>query len=193
MLGSEHPFVRATEALRRVRQQVGAVAVLLAIGVAARIASAAWSWALIGSAAVVLAGLLMIRAALRQQVRDEAINLLLTGYENASIGAVQNERRRLLAGRTRRALGRTYLTIARQAQLRAKFALARPLFQCWVVRDVVEELIAIGRALEADQVGAPAVARAERLISDGTSSLYGSDPRPLRLELQRILDDLRGG
>ena len=160
---------------------------------AARIANATWSWPLIGAAAIVLVGLLIILAAVRQRVRDEAINLLLTGYENAPIAAVQNERRRLVSRRTRRALGMNYMTIARQAGPGAGLvvASARPLFQRRIVRGVIEELVAIGRALERDDVAAPAVARAERLITDGTSNLYGSDQRSLKVELQRILNDLK--
>ena len=195
MLGSAHPFVRAEDTLRSVEEQAGAVAAVLAIGIAARIGNESWSWPLIGAAGIVLVGLLIILAAVRQRVRDEAINLLLTGYENAPIAAVQNERRRLVSRRTRRALGKTYMTIARQAGPGAGLvvASARPLFQRRIVRGVINELVAIGQALERDDVAAPAVARAERLITDGTSKLYGSDQRSLKLELQRILDDLTDG
>ena len=193
MLGSAHPFVRAAATLRSVEQQAGAVAAVLAIGAVARIADVTWSWPLICAAGIVLVGLVIILAAVRRCVRDEAINLLLTGYEDAPIAAVQNERRRLVSRRTRRALGRTYTTIAREAGPGAGLvvASARPLFQRRIVRGVINELVAIGQALERDDVAAPAVARAERLITDGTSNLYGSDQRSLKLELQRILNHLK--
>ena len=193
MLGSAHAFVRAAATLRSVEEQAGAVAAVLAIGIAARIGNETWSWPLIYAAGIVLVGLLIIRAAVRQGVRDEAINLLLTGYENVPIAAVQNERRRLVSRRTRCALGKTYMTIAREAGPGAGLVMAssRPLFQRRIVRGVINELVAIGQALERDDVAAPAVARAERLITDGTSNLYGSDQRALKLELQRILDELK--
>jgi hypothetical protein len=193
MLGSAHPFVRAAASFRSVEQQAAAVAAVLAIGAGARIAHVTWSWPLICAAGIVLVGLLIIRAAVRQRVRDEAINLLLTGYETAPIAAVQNQRRRLVSRRTRRALGRTYTTIARQAGPGAGLVVpsARPLFQRRIVRGVIDELVAIGQALERDDVAAPAVARAERLITDGTSNLYGSDQRSLKQELQRILKQLK--
>lgn len=195
MLGSEHPFVRASETFRSVVGQSAAVAAVLGAGIAARVANASWSWPLVGAAAIVLVALLIVLAAVRQRVRDEAIDLLLTGYQNAPIGAVQTERRRLVSRRTRQALGMSYVTIARQARPAAGLVVAgaRPLFQRRIVRGVIEELLAIGRALQDDRVAAPAVARAERLITDGTSNLYGSDQRSLKAELDRILDDLEHG
>ncbi len=155
MLGSEHPFVHASESRRSAVRQSAAVAAVLAGGIATRAANVAWSWALIGAATIVLSTLLIILAGLRQRVRDEAIDLLMTGYQNAPIAAVQNERRRLVSRRTRHALSDTYTTIARQAR--------------------------------------PAAARAERLITNGTSNLYGSDQRALKAEFTRILDDLEKG
>jgi hypothetical protein len=174
-------------------RQCAAVAGMVPIGVVAGLAHARWSGAVVGAAGVVLVVLLVVLAGVRQRVRDEAIDLLLTGYQNAPISAVQKERRRLSSGRARLGLSRTYVTIARQAQPGAGLVTpgARPLFQRSVVQGVVEELLAIARALEAGRACAPAVARAERLITNGTSKLYGSDQHALKAELNRILGDLQ--
>jgi hypothetical protein len=192
MFGVGHPFVRAAECRRRVLRQCAAVGCTLLVGILAGLAHNGWSWPLVGAAGVVLVTLLVILAGLRQRVREEAIDLLLTGYLNAPVSAIQVERRRLSSPRTRLALSRTYLTITQQARSGARLApAARPLFHPWVVRDVEEELLAVAHALEAERVSVLTVARAERLITNGTSNLYGFDPGSLKSDLHRILDDLK--
>ncbi len=162
------------------------------LGVGARVVDLTRSWAFIAAAGSVCTALIIMLVVVRQRVRDEAIELLLTGHQYAPIAAVENERRRLMSRSTRRALGKTYLTIADQARPKNVLLVAgaRPLFQRRVVNTVIDELLAVGRALESDQAGAPAVARAERLITNGTSHLYGSDQQALKAELSRILDEL---
>lgn len=149
-----------------------------------------WAWALAGAAVAVLGVLLMIVAARRQRVRDEAVGLLLSGYETGPIAAVHQQRKRLTARRTRRALSRTYRTIIYEARPRTTPVLAgtRPLFEPRVVRTVLAEILAVSRALEEDHVPATFVARAERLITATSSSLYGADPLALKADLRRILD-----
>ncbi|MGB0093750.1 MAG: hypothetical protein WBP81_14620 [Solirubrobacteraceae bacterium] len=70
---------------------------------------------------------------------------------------------------------------------------ARPLFHPRTVAAILEDLLAVARALEAEGVSAQGVARAERVFTDGASPLYGHDVIALHAELRRVHHDLLTG
>jgi hypothetical protein len=57
--------------------------------------------------------------------------------------------------------------------------------------DAACELAATAELIRAESAGLAGLALAERLITDGTSALYGDDPRLLRDELARLRFHLR--
>jgi hypothetical protein len=194
-LGTEHPLVRKLDALGTVAHQsrvVGVVAVASAVAV---VAGAAWADAFTIAGAAALAGLVLVAAALRQQVREQAIKLILADRDRLPVAAVQAQRRRLQATRTRRELARSLDSIVRQASKPRTIATfgMRPLFDVSVVARVTTELRTVASLLRARRAPAHGVALAERLLTDGRSSLYGREVAPLRDDLGRLQTILRAG
>ena len=188
VLGPDHPFTRAVEAVDRAGKQALAVGALLVGSIVDLSAGAAWAGAVALSAAIVLLGLVIVIAVLVQGRRDRAHDLILDGDESLPIAGVQRERRRLAAPRTQRLMARTIDGVVEQALNPPRICPrgARPLFKIAVVASVADDLHAISRALRAEHACIQGVVLAERLLSDGQSPLYGDQARLLREELHRI-------
>jgi hypothetical protein len=117
VLRSDHPLLRATEAVDYTgRQWVHVVAVLTGSAIA-RIEGRESARPL---AAIVLLILTVLLAAHKQRERDYAIELVLEGLETVSIAAVQRQRRRLLSDRTRNGLAGNLEELIRQAAGRSR-------------------------------------------------------------------------
>jgi hypothetical protein len=118
--------------------------------------------------------------------------MILDGHENMPISVVQSERSRLMSLRTRRGLAANFeemielSTHPQKLQPRG----ARPLYHVTVVAAVTAELTEIVRLLRTEPTAARGVARAERVIADGTSPLYGLNYDALRSELRRVISQL---
>jgi hypothetical protein len=139
------------------------------------------------SASVVFVVLTILAAAFRQREHDRAIDVILDGYEEIPIAAVRRQRRRLLSDRTRRTLARNFEHMIHQASApQIQMRGARPLFHLRVVAKVSPDLYEVVRLLRTGHVPARGVARAERMITDGTSPLYGLEVDALREELHRV-------
>lgn len=192
LLGSDHPLVRASELLQSVLRQWVLVAAVFLGAAAAGIAGEAWAWPLILGAGIVFSVLTLLIAGFRQCKHDQAIDLILKGYQNVPIEAIQDQRRRLLSTRTRSSLARHFEEMIDQVQKRPTLLPreARPLFHPRTVAGAIEDLLAVARALESNVVSAAGVARAERMITDGASPLYGHDVIALHAELRRVHHDL---
>jgi hypothetical protein len=143
-------------------------------------------------AAITLAILAVVAASLRQRRRDHAIEVILEGREDVQIAVVQRERGRLRSTRTRRALARSFTEMVNQAAHPQKLQMrgSRPLYHLAVVALVTSELLELVSGLEAESVSTIGLARAERLITDAMSPLYGLEPGALRTELRRIISQL---
>jgi hypothetical protein len=63
---------------------------------------------------------------------------------------------------------------------------ARPIFSVRVIASVAPDLATIAAQLRSEDAGLRGVAATERLLVDGTSSLYGRDENLLCEELHRI-------
>ena len=188
ILGADHPLTRAIEAAQRINRQCGVVGAVLLGGVINLGQGASWGAAVVVSAGVVLLCYLIAAAAQEGRKRDRALELIAEGREDVPIAAVQRSRERLCSARRQRQMART---IERMIELALHppspcSRSARPLFKIRVVSSVTEELHAVCEPLRSASAAARGVALAEKLLGDGTSALYGDDPRPLRNQLQRI-------
>lgn len=145
------------------------------------------SWALwvAISAASVLFGLALLGALFEGRKREVALDLIIDGRERLPIAAVQRQRRRLLALRTRNTLARSFERLLREASDPTP-AIRVKLFDAQTVTAVADDLHALIRLLRADDAPPRGVALAQRLLTDGTSPLYGREVEPLREQLQRI-------
>jgi hypothetical protein len=193
-LRPDHPLLRASEAVRDTSRQWIYVAAVLVGGGIALIEGRPWAAALACSAGGVLLILSVLLAAHRQRERDRAIELILEGRENVPIAAVQRQRRRLLARRTRQGLASSLEDLLQEVSTRRRLPLrpVAPLFEPRVVRAVTNELRGVIALLRTEGVSARGVARAERLVEHAISTLYGHDARALREELGRVRELLKG-
>jgi hypothetical protein len=192
LLGPEHPLVQASDLLQSITRQSVVVAAVLLGAIAAYIAGYTWAAVLILGAGLVLSTLTLLAAGFQQCKRDHAIDLILKGYQNFPIAAIQDQRRRLLSARTRFSLARSLMhTLEELSQRPTRQARESiPLFHPQTIADATDDLLEVAHALATEEVSVHGVARAERLVTDGTSPLYGHDMIALRAELRRIRDDL---
>ena len=192
LLGPEHPLVQASDLLQRIARQCVVVAAVLVAAIAACVAGYGWAWTLILGAGVVLSILALLAVGFQQCKHDHAIDLILKGYQNFPIAAVQDQRRRLLSARTRLRLARSLIQTVNEVSQRPRWqARGRtPLFHPETIAETIDELLEVEHALSTDEVSAQGIARAERLITDGASPFYGHDSIALRAELHRIRHDL---
>ena len=185
--------MRAIAALETVFGQSLSVVGVLVGGIIAFSQGAAWGGALTIGATITLLGLALVGAALERRKRECALDLIIAGPERVPLAAVQRQRQRLLARRTRDALARRLAAMIVEANRpRPPVRGMRPLFDISVVATVAPDLRAVTQALQIDHPPARAVALAERLLTDGASPLYGDQVAPLREELQRLCHLLKG-
>jgi hypothetical protein len=183
------------EARETVAWQSRVVAAVLGAGIVAGIARAPWTGALTISGAIVLCGFALVAVALRQQVREQAVQLILAGRECLPVAAVQAQCRRLLAPRTRRALARSLDAMVHRALHPPNPPVrgVRPIFDVAVVAAVSGELVAVAALLRSRDVSVVGVALAEWLLTNADSPLYGHEVGPLRDDLGRVKTILRAG
>ena len=155
--------------------------------IAGVIAGVPWATPSAVSAVIVLPGLGVAAAALTQRRRDHALGLILEGWDDIPLTAVQHERQRLSSERTQDQLASTIDRMVAHA-LNPPDAVhgARPLYTITVVASVADDLHRISRLLRAERASIRGTALAERLITDGRSPLYGDETGVLRDELHRI-------
>jgi hypothetical protein len=192
ILGSDHPLVRAAELLRGLsRQWVATAVVLVAAGIGA-LAGFAWARALLLGTCVVLLVLSWLVMAIRRRLRDSALALIRRGYDHLPVPAIERERDRLRSRRARHALAQTFADVVDDVSCPPKLQMrgSAPLYRRRIVKQAIEEMQAVAGALQSETVSTRGLARAENLITDGASSLYGDDSAALRAELHRINDHL---
>jgi hypothetical protein len=188
VLGATHPLTLAIEAAECAARQWLVCAAILTGAAIARLEHHTWTTAIIASSAVVSAAFTVLLIALKQRVRERAMDLIAEGRETLPITAVQRQRQRLLTHRRRKVLARALETMIRDATNPPRIITtsARPLFDVRVIAGVAGDLRAVIGLLETERVRARGVALIERLMSDGGSPLYGRDASLLREELHRV-------
>lgn len=134
VLGAQHPLAQIADALACIgRHSLVAVALLLGSS-ADVIQGVSWATPVALASAFVLVCLAITASAFVRRRRDCAVELIVEGRESLPIAAVQRERQRLAAPRTRRVLGRTRDGMLRDAAnfsfLRAWCAAAIPAPTC---------------------------------------------------------------
>ena len=190
VLRSDHPLLRATEAVELTVAQCVNVAAVLTGSVIARLERGAWAAPLAVSAASVLLILTIRLALFEQHKRDCALELILAGDEATPIAVVQRQRRRLLSPRTRNGLATSLEDVVRYVSSgpKRRSRIGRPLYEPRVVAAVADELCEVIGLLRAEGVSARGVARVERLIKHAVSPLYGLEVSALRDELGCVRD-----
>jgi len=172
--------------LTRAAERSVAVSLMLAIGAFALIHDASVGAPLTVAVATVLAALLVRAGALAAMRRRRAVELIAEGRGALPLQVVVRERQRLLDPVQRERLARS-LDVIRTGAERPPGDCHRipPLYSVWVVRAVSSELSRAAGLVRNDG-GLCGLARAEQLITDGHSPLYGDDEVALRQELDRI-------
>jgi hypothetical protein len=142
---------------------------------------------------LVLAACLAAVAALE---RERACDLIIEGRD-VRLPVIVRERQRLLERRRLRALAHALEDLVRDAERPQRIlSRSRPVYDAFVVRQVGSELLGIAAHLRSATVGVRGVrgvrgvARCERLLTIGTSPLFGAEIEELRAELTRIRTDL---
>jgi hypothetical protein len=188
LLGSEHPYTRANDALAAFWRQLGAVGLLLLASIGALIVGLGEALPLLISSAIVALALAALAGEQWDRRRFAARQLVLDGRESLPLGPVQRERRRLLEARTRHYVARSFERVLQHVTRRPAPVppSVRPLFDVGTVASVTEDLREIVKLLHSGVAHARGVALAERLLTEGVSPLYGYDAIALRDELRRV-------
>jgi hypothetical protein len=170
------------------------VAALQVVGGVLLWVSAPFALALTVAAAVVQLALDARLAMLRLHRRELCRDLVIDGLERLPLAALGCELRRLRNPRHQARLARTAEELADSADhYHHEIGLGPPLYSHRVLARVQPELRDVARSLQADGGGVRGVALLDRLITSGTSPLYGRQVGPLRDELGRIRYLLRSG
>jgi hypothetical protein len=187
MLGDDHGLVRTLDLLLVLRRQLLATSLPLAAGVAALAAGRPWGTDLTAAAGAVALLLTLSICKFRSTRHQLALDLILAGQVQLPVRAVSRELDRLGSLRTRTELAHALERLVAAAENWPSICRnARPVFDVRQVRTATPALLEIAQTLRAQPVPPRACARIERLLTDGTSPLYGSDPTELRDELNRI-------
>jgi hypothetical protein len=186
-LGLDHPLTRASDALDTTVKQLLVVVALFAGGLAASLEHAHWGRDVVIASGLVLAGFALAAWVRAQARRDRALDLILEGRESLPLSVVQRECRRLAALRTRRSLATTLQSMIEETLQRRALRLrsARPLLSRALIAEAQDEMRAIARLLLSESVRIRGVALVERVVTQGTSPLYGCDAAALRSEFAR--------
>jgi hypothetical protein len=190
VLGAGHPLARALDLIEVLLRQSTATGLVVVICAAGVLFGADWARApLIAAVTVqlVLAAFLAAAVALR---RERARDLLIEGRD-VRLPVLARERQRLLAYRHRETLADTLEDLVHCAErLDRMLPMSRPVYHGFVVRQLASELLALAADLRSATVGVRGVARTERLLTIGTSPLFGTETEELRAELARIRTDV---
>jgi hypothetical protein len=187
LLGPDHAL---TEALRHESGVALQACVLGAMVVGSAIAALAGaSWLVAATATALLGMWLLATAAIEQRARTAALEIIVAGGEKLPLDAVQRQRERLLASRTRTRLSKVFARYAAEPSRVPAFGPRNQLIAAEPLRD---ELLAVAALLRTRDVTAPGVARAALFLGQGHLVTHGSEVDLLRAELQRVIVLLAG-
>jgi hypothetical protein len=187
LLGLSHPLVGLLHACHTTADEIAVVAALQVIGGVLLWLSVPFALALTVAAAIVQLALGVRLGMLRLHRRELCRNLVIDGLERLPLASLGCELRRLRDPRHQARLARTAEDLADRADhYNHERGLGPPLYSHHVLAGVQLQLRDVARSLRADGRGVRGVALLDRLITSGSSPLYGRRVGPLRDELARI-------
>jgi hypothetical protein len=187
LLGADHPLVRDVEQLALLLNQLSVALAVLVGGVAALYEGASAAVAVIIAAGIALLLLACRAAVLIESRRVHVLDLISEGGADLPIPAVERMCVRLRHARHRRRLVRSIDALLENGTGAFDLVTAPWRFmRADLIATVRHELTAIGALLSDDRASLQGIAMMERLVSDGTSTLHGRNPRLLRDDLRRI-------
>jgi hypothetical protein len=186
VLGPDHPLARVTMQLTRAVERSIAVLLMLAISALALIHDVSVGGPLTVAAATVLAALLVRAGALAAIRNRRAVELIAEGRGALPLQPVVRERERLLDPVHRERLARSLDVIRTEVERHPGECHRIPSLYSLPVVGAVSSELGQTAGLVRSGGGLCGLARAEQLITDGRSPLYGDDELALREELDRI-------
>ena len=192
LLGADHPLARVLERRRAVLEQSLVVAVVLSASIVALADGLPVPLAFVVAAAIVQSVLVCSVVMLSCSRRAHLLDLIVEGRGHLPLHDLARERRRLLDREHQHRLAGWLDGIRREAEEPVRAARARPIFSVRVIVATAPDLATLAAQLRSEDANLRGVAAAERLLIDGTSSLYGQDEHLLSDELHRIRYLLQG-
>lgn len=186
LLGADHPLARVLERRSALLEQSLVVAAVLSASIVALADGRPAALAFVIAAAIVQSALVCNVAMLSCNKRAQVLALIVEGRGDLPLHDLARERRRLLDRGHQQQLAGWLDGIRRDAGEPVRTGRARPIFSVRVIVAVAPDLAAIATQLRSGDTNLRGVAAAERLLIDGTSSLYGRDEHLLSEELRRI-------
>jgi hypothetical protein len=187
-LGDGHALSRALGLRTAVSRQLAVTAGAVVLASAGLAIHAREAPLVLGAA--VLVGLMLALALhfLRQRIRQQAQELISSGYSEPGLRAVDEERRRLCARAVRERAARRLERLVNEALHWSRYsAPSRPLPEIRRLADVASELRQVAALLRSDFVHVTGVARTMRLLDGGTDSvLFSGDVERVRQELELV-------
>jgi hypothetical protein len=184
-LGAGHPLTRLAELRATTLEQALAVSAVLCLGLAALAAGTPWAASIVIAAIVVELGLAFRAASLSLEASAHALDVIIEGRGDIPLAPVARHLTRLRDRDHRYALARS-VAQTRSTAMRHPELVAAPIFRVSVVAAVADDLAKIAELVVRPEADVRGVALVERLLSDGSSPLYGDDVDALRGELHRI-------
>ena len=186
LLGPDHPLVRVLQRRKLVLDWSLVVAAVLSVSLVALADGVSAALAVVLATAIVESVLACDAAMLSCSKRDRVLDLIVQGRGDLPLPAIACERRRLVDRDHQRHLAGWLDGIRSEAGHPVRARRARPIFSVRVIVAVAPELATITAQLRSEDTGLRGVAATQRLLVDGTSSLYGQDENRLCEELHRI-------
>ena len=193
VLGADHPLARALDRVGVLRRQAGVTALAAVASAVGLLADVDWAPPALTAAIVVELVLALGLAMAVSEARERARDLVIAGDE-VDVPVVARQRRRFLSRRQHLVLASSLEDLVRCAE-RADRDMGGllPLHDPLLIRRVGPELLALASELRSAAVEVRGVARIERLLTSGSSPLYGKQIEELRAELVRIHADTAVG
>jgi hypothetical protein len=186
LLGAGHPLVAVLYACGDTVEGITAVAAVQLGALALWWANASYGRALTLGAGVVQVALGLRWASLREQRSELCLELVIAGRERLPLAVVARERQRLDDPRRQAQLATSLEQLAAIAvQRRRPRERQRPIYNPCVLAAVEPQLRDVAARLRDGGVDLRGVALLDRLVTSGSSPLYGEETGPLRNELAR--------
>jgi hypothetical protein len=186
LLGAGHPLVAVLYACGATVEGIVAVAAVQVGALALWWVNASYARALAIGAGVVQVALGVRWASLRVQRRELCLELVIAGREHLPLAVVARERQRLDDPRRQAQLATSLEHLAAMSvQRRRRGERQRPICSRRVLAAVEPQLRDVAARLRDGGVNLRGVALLDRLVTSGSSPLYGEETGPLRDELAR--------